>query len=104
MIDDSEVSMAKSVYQKITRKRIETRDLKEEITRIKTTKEDLSGLLINLQGVLNDEGKEMVIAAALQVALADGVFHDDEKALIAKIGNDLGMTSAHVQGVIASGQ
>lgn len=104
VIDDSEVKMAISIYQKIANKKLEAREFKEEIRQIKTKGEDLSSLLINLQGVLNAEGKEMVVAAALQVALADGEFHDDEKVLIDKIGSDLGMTPAHVKGVIASGQ
>lgn len=104
VIDDSEVKMAISIYQKIANKKLEAREFKEEIRQIKTKGEDLSSLLISLQGVLNAEGKEMVVAAALQVALADGEFHDDEKLLIDKIGSDLGMTPAHIKGVIASGQ
>jgi tellurite resistance protein len=44
----------------------------------------------------------MVIKAALYVALADGEFQEEEKEMLAKIGNDLGMTPAHIQGVVSS--
>lgn len=102
VIDDSEVSTVQDIYQRITGNQIDKTSLLEEIKLIEKSNEDFSGTLINLQGCLNDEGKEMVIKAALYVALADGEFQEEEKEMLAKIGNDLGMTPAHIQGVVSS--
>lgn len=104
VIDDSEVETTRDIYSKLTGKEISAETIRIEIMEIERTREDLYQYLTNLQGGLNDEGKEMVIRAALFVALADGEFHDDEKALIGKIGEKLGMTNAHIMGVIASSQ
>lgn len=102
VIDDNEVEVMLDIYSKITGKQIDKEALVEEITIIERNKEKLSNTLINLQGCLNDEGKELVVKAAFYVALADGEFQDEEKLLISNIGRDLGMTSAHLQGVISS--
>ena len=52
--------------------------------------------------MVNESGKEIVIRAAFLVAAADGEFHDDEKALLAEIGQALDMSDAHLKGVISS--
>ncbi len=102
IINDAEVDTVQDIYHRITGNQIDRTKFLDEINLIETNNEDLSRMLINLQGSLNDEGKEMVIKAALYVALADGEFHDEENLMLAKIGKDLGMTKAHIQGVISS--
>lgn len=104
VIDDAEVKTAMDIYYKVSGKKIFLTSFREEIKSVENSNEDLSALLENLQGCLNDGGKERVITSALYVALADGKFQQEEKDLINKIGNDLGMTPAHVQGVISSAQ
>ena len=102
VIDDSEVDTVTEVYLKLTGVRLGVRAVHDEIARVKSSGEVLSTYLQRLQGRLNDSGKENVVKSALMVALADGDFHEDEQKMIAQIGADLGMTKAHVQGVIAS--
>ncbi len=104
VIDDSEVETTRDIYSKLTGKDVSTDEIRNEINHIQNTREDLSKYLTKLQGSLNDEGKEMVVRAAMFVALADGEFHEDEKALVGKVGSDLGMTDAHVFGVMSSTQ
>ena len=99
-IDSAEIEVVKDIYYQITDKHIDTSTLRDEITHIENTKEDLSLLLIGLQGSLNDVGKEMVIKAALFVALADGDLHEEEQVLLYKIGEGLGLTESHFKGVI----
>lgn len=101
-IDDSEVEMARTIYAKIAGKEIDQASLREEIGIVEKNREDLSVYLSRLQGCLNDEGKEMVLKAALFVALADKEFQQEEQDLLAQIGADLGMTKAHMQGVVAA--
>lgn len=104
VIDDAEVETTRDIYSKLTNKPISAEDIRSEIRVIQDNKEDLSQYLVRLQGTLNDEGKEMVVRAALYVAMADGEFHADEKALVGKVGTYLGMTNAHIMGVISSSE
>lgn len=103
-IENSEVETTRDIYAKLTGKEVSASEIHSEIYEIQNSKEDLSQYLVRLQGALNDEGKEMVVRAALYVALADGEFHEDEKALVGKVGLYLGMTNAHIMGVISSSQ
>lgn len=102
VIDNAEVNTVLEVYHRITGSHIEKATLLDEISAIEKSKEDFSDTLLNLQGCLNDEGKEMVVKSALYVALADGEFQEEEKTMLTKIGTDLGMTQAHIQGVVSS--
>ena len=102
VIDEDEVVTAQDIYQRIAGQKIEKSQLHKEIEQIEASNESLSSTLINLQGSLNDEGKEMVVKAALYVAMADGEFQKEEQAMLVQIGKDLGMTQAHLKGVLSS--
>lgn len=101
VIDDAEVDEVSRIYEELTGNRLGTRAVHEEIASVKAGGGSLSNYLGHVQGRLNDSGKEAVVKAALMVALADGEFPQEEKDLVAQIGADLGMTKAHVNGVIA---
>ncbi len=101
VIDDAEVDEVSKIYQELTGIHLGVRAVHEEIANVKRGGGSLPNYLKHVQGRLNDEGKEAVIKAALMVALADGEFQQEEKDLLAQIGADLGMTKAHVNGVIA---
>lgn len=62
--------------------------------------EDLSGLLGPLAAQLPPAGKEAIIAGATRVAAADGPIQPAERQLIDLVGAALGMTAAHVAGVV----
>lgn len=100
VIEDSEVDSVSEVYNKLTGNKLGVRSVHEEIARVKNSNESLSECLLKLQGTLNDEGKETVIRSAMMIALADGEFQQEEQDLIQQIGKDIGMTPAHLQGVI----
>jgi len=102
VIDDSELDSVMDIYENITGVKLLRVDLKLEIKAIEASKEGFGQALATLQGCLNDEGKERVVTAALRVALADGEFQDEEKVLLDEIGKQLGMSKAHLQGVISS--
>jgi uncharacterized tellurite resistance protein B-like protein len=101
VIDDSEVDTVQDVYQQITGNQIEKNRLLDEIKLIEKSEEDFASMLVSLQGCLNDEGKEMVVKAALYVARADGEIQEEEKEMLVKIGKNLGMTQAHLRGVVS---
>lgn len=104
VIDDSEIDSIVEIYEQVTGKEIHRDLLVEEINVVQNTHEDLNDMLHDLQGLLNDEGKEMVVISAYHVAMADNEFHESEKDLLNRIAKGLGMTSAHLQGVIDSVQ
>ncbi len=101
-IRETELEMIQMIYQRVTQQTIDIDLLKQEVKKLGAREQNLSKILFRLQGNLNDEGKEMVLRAAFYVAMADGEFDEPEQELLANIGSDLGMTSAHFQGVIST--
>ena len=55
-------------------------------------------------GFLSEEGRENVLRAVASVALADGFLTPAEERLLSTVGAGLGMTTAHVAGVISAVQ
>ena len=94
------MSLALDIYHKLTGNELPKKNLELEIEAVQQNNEELSGYLKNLQGNLNDAGKESVIKAAFYVAMADGEFQQEERDLIVSIASDLGMTQAHLRGVL----
>ena len=102
VVDEAEVEVAQSIFERVTGHSVDKAALHEEIGYLQRSGEDLSSCLRALQGALNDPGKELVVKAAFFVAMADGEFQEDEQRLLLQVGTDLGMTPAHVQGVIGN--
>ena len=101
-VKNAEVKMMQTIYEKVTKNTIQADQLRRDIIQVKSSTDNLSTSLLRLQGNLNDLGKEFVIRAAFYVAMADGDFGESEQEYLGNIGNDLGMTPAHFQGVIAT--
>lgn len=101
-VDDAEVEMIRNVYSRLTRTEVSEEAIRAEIRTSQTSRRDAVTALAPLAGTLNDAGKEMVVKAAFMVAVADGSFDDQEKKLIASIAHTLGMTTAHLAGVLGS--
>ena len=64
--------------------------------------EDLTQLLAALAAQLPEAGREALVRGAVRVAAADGPVDVQERAVIDTVGAALGMTQAHVAGVVAS--
>lgn len=101
-INDSVVDTLVQTYQRITGVRLARVELTQQLQQPQITQEELAPLLVNLQGTLNDEGKEAVVKSALYIALVDGDLQEQERQMLSDIGASLGMTHAHVHGVISS--
>lgn len=65
---------------------------------------DLVDPLGQAAGMLNEQGKESLLAACVEIAAADGSIDDRELAEIKRAGAALGMSPAHVRGVIAQAE
>ncbi len=62
---------------------------------------DLTGALSKVAGSLNELGKESLMMALGGVAVGDGGLHTDEVEALRRIGAALGLTAAHVRGILA---
>ena len=69
---------------------------------LRVVPEDLTQLLAGLAGQLSEAGREALVRGAIRVAAADGPVDAQERAVIDGVGAALGMTQAHVAGVVAS--
>jgi uncharacterized tellurite resistance protein B-like protein len=61
----------------------------------------LGDQLVQVAGTLNEHGKEELLSACLSIAAADGALHESEVADVVRAGAALGMSQAHVKGVIS---
>ena len=61
----------------------------------------LDDQLVQVAGTLNEHGKEELLSACLSIAAADGSLHESEIVDVVRAGAALGMSQAHVKGVIS---
>lgn len=99
-VEDEEVETVRKIYGQLAGNEISDEALRTEISRAQTQTLSVTESLEQIAGNLNDNGKAMVVKAAFLVAAADGEFQEEEKVLMASIGQSLGMSAAHVNGVI----
>ena len=100
MIDDAEISSSINIFENITGNRLAQEDYIDYLRSMSQLGSgEFTKKLQNLQGLINDEGKELVLKAAFYVALSDGEFAESEQALVTNIGRSLGMTEAHITGI-----
>jgi uncharacterized membrane protein YebE (DUF533 family) len=62
---------------------------------------DLEHELTGVAGMLSPHGQEAIVKACLMLAAADGHVEEDELKTIMHAGRSLGMSPAHVRGVLA---
>lgn len=101
-VDDAEVHTALDIFHKIAGTPLDESAFRQAIEKTRQQPEPLIEALTHIQGTLNDEGKEMVLHAAYLVAMADEEYQAEEEQLINQIGAAMGMSKAHVHGVLTS--
>ena len=104
VIDDNEVRTLQTIYQDMTGTQLPEDEIREEIAVVRASGNSPVELVAQLNGQLNDVGRETVIRAAYSIAAADGHVDPSEMALIGDIGKTLGFTPAHLAGVLQSAQ
>ena len=102
VVDESEVKMLQTQFQQITGTHVPIDELNEEISYISQQGSSGSEMMTALAPQLNDSGKEMVIRSAYAIANADGNFDASEQQYLNEIGQALGMSNAHINGILAS--
>ena len=99
-IKEVEVQAIRRIYQQMTGKNLAAKAVKTEARQVASRRQDTARLLTQIARGLDDEGKELVVRAAVTVATADGELQDAERALLAEVGNALGMSPVHLDAAI----
>ena len=99
VVDDAELETVREIYAGLTKQALDAASLREECASAQP--QDMSQVVGRFAATLNDQGKEMVLNAAVQVAASDGDFASEEQDLAMEIAKALEMSIAHAKGVIA---
>ena len=97
-ICDREIATIQRVFREFSGQDVDARELRREME-----DNDLADPLETLRKVeplLSTHAKEIILKAALIVADADGKILNEEELMIAKIGAFLGLSPAHVRGIV----
>ena len=97
-ICDREISTIQRVFREFSGKGVDTGQLHREME--DNNLADPLEALRKIEPLLSTPAKEIILKAALIVADADGKILDEEELMIAKIGAFLGLSPAHVRGIV----
>ena len=92
--------MLQAQYEALTGTQLPEDEIREEIAVIHASGDSPVELVSRLANQLNDSGKETVMRAAYAIAAADGHIDPSEQALLIQIGEAMGLTRAHLAGIL----
>jgi tellurite resistance protein len=96
-----ELKTVAKIYEDVGGKPLSKRRLKAELARLEEEgHEGTVDYLREAQGFLNDEGRLMVLRAALAVAAADGEFQQEEQDLMAEYADAVGLSGKQYKALI----
>jgi uncharacterized tellurite resistance protein B-like protein len=98
VVTDAEKDKGLAVMQRYADTPYTMRHLEDDLKDLK--RGDLVRRLEGVAGSLNDQGKESLLAACLEIAAADGSIDEQELTQIRKAGTALGLSTAHIRGII----
>ena len=91
----------RTAYARIIGRELDDGVLRDAIEGVGCDRGALHARLMRLAPCLTDMAKEAMLRAALAIAAADGEFQEAERGLLGEIAEALGMSIAHVYGVLA---
>jgi len=100
-IDDNEIETMRDVYGRITGTNVEREVILKLIESAKSEQASAEKIAADFGTRLNADGQELVMKAILLIALSDGDFAQEEKDMANAIGKALGMSNAHMKGILA---
>ena len=101
VVDDNEVTMACKLYEQVAGRQTSESTFRAEIESVQADGQSVTEFLTALAPALNESGKETIMKGAILVSAADGAFQPEEQLLIAEWADALGMTEAHMSGLVA---
>jgi tellurite resistance protein len=101
VIEDEELESVATVYEQLAGKVLSVEQIRAEAEALQgDASQSVQDYVKDVRGSLNDQGKELVVRAALAVASADGKVSDTERLLLVEIGEALELTEAHLMGIL----
>ncbi len=98
VVQDSEKQAGVEVVRNFARREYSLDDLESDLATLAHA--DLAAQMEGLSGMLNEHGKESLLAACVSLASADGHVDPSELELLEQVGVGMTMSRAHVRGVI----
>lgn len=99
-IDPDEIQFIREVFENISGNALSEHELRQEAEAATVDGRSIGECLKEITPSLNDKGKELVITAAFMVAMADGVYRDQEAELLAGLGKCLEMPTRKFEALI----
>lgn len=84
VVDDAEVEVMTNIYSSITGKETTEEEMRSEIEAAKNEGLSIESYLEQINGLVNESGKELVVRALINIAYADGDFDEEEQATLIK--------------------
>jgi uncharacterized tellurite resistance protein B-like protein len=100
VVDESEMAAMGQVLSELTGETPDLALLRQQVDSSAVTGRDPIAVAAEVAPMLNAAGREMVMRAAIMVALADGVLASDEERLLGKLANALEISGAHLKGLM----
>lgn len=94
--------MVREIYARLPGFELSGDEVRRELQAAGSESTDVMEMLEALAPHLNDDGKALVVRAAVEADGADGEFRDSEKILIADIANSPGMTREELHELLGS--
>jgi uncharacterized tellurite resistance protein B-like protein len=99
-VEDAEIEAIGRVIAQLSGKEPDMALLREQVGSSAVARRNPVDVAHEVAGTLNVAGKEMVIRAAITVALADGVLAPKESKLLMELAGALELSGAHVKGLL----
>lgn len=99
-IADAEVSVLVDVLQNLSGRPPDAQLIREQIETTAVRQRDPVAVAAEVAPLLNIAGREIVLRAAISVAMADGRMDHREEALLARISDALELSRAHLKGLM----
>jgi uncharacterized tellurite resistance protein B-like protein len=100
-VEPSEIRMIAEGMRRVSGREYQLAEVEQEIAAAGAATGKVEDVVAEVATTLNDQGREYVLRMIIDVAMADGEFAAAEIGLATRCGEALGMSKAHVRGVIA---
>lgn len=100
-IDDSEVETVQAIYHRLSGEELSPGEIASSAAATLGGSSDVASDVQAVASHLNEHGREMVMRAAVFVALADGDMAEEEWKALAALAKAMGMSPAHAKGVFS---
>ncbi len=99
--DVAGIEKIRQIYAGLTRMELSPDEIRAESNAVCANRLDVERSLADCAPHLNENGKEIVLRAAIMVGIADGRFDDRKWELLERVARTVQMAPAHFRGVIS---